>query len=134
MLYTFNPQYEQLFVPGHAYLVRACLDNENVSIQAEITALDVPADEVSAYNTIVTNKSLIRFLAPIQNGNDVSAQASDVESFVEQFPNSCYSQYLRFSYVASTNQPQFAKQAQSAKFKIELKSKCPWMDEYLQSH
>ena len=45
MLYTFNPQYEQLFVPGHAYLVRACLDNENVSSQAELTALDVPSND-----------------------------------------------------------------------------------------
>jgi hypothetical protein len=137
MIYTFNSDYELLFKPGQTYSVRACIYSSKPPIDAaspiiEIEGLNIPTNEQSPYTEMVTNKSLIRFLAPIQHGGDVSVSAADVKRFLDHFPDSCYSQYLRLSFIANLDRPDFSNNLETAdKYRAYLNTNSSWMIKYI---
>lgn len=137
MLYTFNSGYDLLVESGRAYAIRACFQCakpfvDTASEPALISVLDTPTSEQSAFNELKTNKNLIRFLAPIQHGGDVSATGPEVSSYIQRFPDSCYSQYLRFSFLINSNAPSFSiDQKLFTEYQAALNTNYSWLNKYL---
>lgn len=136
-LYSFAPDYEPLFELDKTNAIRVVLHSAKppvdiISAEVQLKMNAVPEKESEAFQALQRKKSIMRFMAPAQNVKDIRVSPEDIQSFVAQYPNSRYSQYLRFSLVTYSHRSEFMTNMPALVdgYHSYLMTNAPWMVDF----
>jgi hypothetical protein len=134
-LYSFNSSEIPIFKTNATYRLRVTLScfKPPVALKSAEVALSVkepPAAEKAAQDALMTNRTLLYCLLSERLALDKTPSAiQEVETFVQQFPESVYSDYFRASYIKFPLAPETKGRSTDriTQYRASLMTRAPWM-------